>query len=109
MSLDEHISGTETWAVIFAATTGHYTPLFDPSAMFVVAGMSALLVLIGIWVTGLAITRWIQVMGGLVGFADRPDWPVTPRILLPVPFLIVSVGSFAMGALDLIFRWPTFR
>ncbi len=90
------------------AARGHYIPLFDPSAMFVAAAMSALLVLFGIWVTGLRITRWLQVMGSLLGVADRPDWPVTPRTLLPLPFLLISVGAFFMGALDLIFRWPTF-
>jgi hypothetical protein len=93
--------------VIFSVAQGHYVPIFDPSAMFVVAGMTAALSLLGVWITGLPITGWVRVMGSLVGLASRPDWPVGPRTLLPLPFVLVGVGSLVMGVLDLIFRWPT--
>jgi hypothetical protein len=99
--------GLKTSCVIIAAAQGRYVPLFDPSAMFVVAGMTAALSLFGVWITGLSITGWILAIGGLVGLADRSDRPTGPRMLLPLPFVLVSLGSFLMGLLDLIFRWPT--
>jgi hypothetical protein len=27
--------------------------------------------------------------------------------MLPLPFVLISVGAFFMGVLGLIFRWPT--
>lgn len=83
-----------------------YSPIHDPAAMFVVAGMSGLLALFAALVTGPWLAAWVKSLRGL-GIRVSPEYRATRMAAgraLPVPFAVVSAGAFILGVVALLSR-----
>lgn len=83
-----------------------YSPIHDPVAMFVVAGMSGLLALFAALVTGPWLGAWFTSLRG-VGIRVSPEYRATRLAAgraLPIPFAVVSAGAFILGVVALLSR-----
>src|SRR5258708_25788133 len=81
-----------------------YSPIHDPAAMFVVAGMSGLLALFAALVTGPWLAAWFKSLRGL-GIRVSPERRATRMAggrALPVPFAVASAGAVLLSRVSLL-------